>query len=62
MENPFVLPKEAYKRDLDLLKGYFKQNVFFLHRMTGQPEDSCLKFLRKTLSRNGGFQCKTQTC
>jgi len=55
MENPFVLPKEAYTRDLDLLKGYFKQNVFFLHRMTGQSEDQCLKFLRKTLSRNGRF-------
>jgi len=55
MENPFVLPKEAYKRDLDLLKGYFDQNTLFLHRMTGQPEEKCLAFLKKTLSRGGKY-------
>lgn len=55
MENPFVLPKEAYKRDLDLLKGYFKQNVFFLSRMTGQPEQVAYNFLKKQLSRGGRF-------
>lgn len=55
MENPFVLPKAEYKRDLDLLKGYFNQNTFFLHRMTGQPKVKCHAFLRKTLSRGGAF-------
>lgn len=55
MENPFVLPKEAYKRDLDLLKGYFRQNVLFLQRMTSQSEKRCLDFLKKTLSRGGKF-------
>lgn len=55
MENPFVLPKEAYVRDLDLLKGYFEQNTHYLHRMTGQPEDKCLAFLKRTLSRGGKY-------
>ena len=55
MENPFVLPKDAYVRDLDLLKGYFNQNTLFLHRMTGQPKEKCLTFLKKTLSRGGAF-------
>lgn len=55
MENPFVLQKAEYTRDLDLLKGYFDQNTLFLHRMTGQPQDKCLAFLKKTLSRGGKF-------
>jgi len=55
MENPFVLPKAEYRRDLDLLKGYFNQNSLYLQRMTGQSPDKCLQFLKKTLSRGGAF-------
>ena len=55
MENPFVLEKKQYKRNLDLLKGYFSQNTLFLHKMTGQPKEVATKFLRKRLSRGGSF-------
>ena len=55
MENPFVLPREAYVRDLDLIKGYFVQNNFFLHRMTGQPKQVCAAFLRETVSGGGQY-------
>jgi hypothetical protein len=58
MDNPFVLQKSEYKRDLDLLKGFFSQNTLFLHKMTGQPKDKCLKFVRKQVSRNGSFPIK----
>ena len=55
MENPFVLPKDQYTRDLDLLKGYFDQNAHFLSTMTGQPREIALAFLKRTLSRGGRF-------
>lgn len=55
MENPFVLPKEEYRRDLNLMKGYFDQNSLFLQRMTGESPERCLQFLKKTLSRGGKF-------
>lgn len=58
MANPFVLEKKEYKRDLDLIKGYFSQNSLFLHKMTGQPREKCMKFLRKQLSRGGKFPIK----
>lgn len=55
MENPFVLPTEKYTRDLDLMKGYYAQNSLFLQRMTGQPEERVMQFLRKQLNRGGRF-------
>lgn len=55
MENPFVLPKEAYVRDLDLMRGYFEQNSLFLQRMTGKPEEQVMSFLKTALSRGGKF-------
>lgn len=58
MANPFVLDKSEYKRDLDLLRGYFSQNTLFLHKMTRQPRDRCLKSIRKQVSRGGKFPIK----
>lgn len=58
MANPFVLDKSEYKRDLDLLKGYFSQNTLFLHKMTGQPKDRCLQSVRRQVSRGGKFPIK----
>ncbi|MCY1335510.1 hypothetical protein D9M68_20040 [compost metagenome] len=55
MENPFVLPKDQYTRDLNLVKGFYDQNTFFLKRMTAQPEQNVKAFLNKTLSRNGTY-------
>lgn len=53
MENPFVLPKQEYRRNLDLVTGYFSQNTLFLHKMTKQPRERCLKSIRRTVSRGG---------
>lgn len=55
MENPFVLPKEKYVRNMDILPAYFNQNAIFLQRMTGQPREVCIKFLKSTLSKNGKY-------
>jgi len=55
MENPFVLPKDQYVRDLDLMKGFFAQNSLYLQRMTGQTEERVMQFLKKELSRGGRF-------
>jgi len=55
MENPFVLPKDQYTRDLNLLKGYFDQNIHFLTTMTGQPKEKAMNFLKRNLSRGGDF-------
>lgn len=55
MENPFVLPKDQYTRDLDLLKGFFDQNTHFISTMTGQPGDKVKAFLKRQLSRGGQF-------
>lgn len=58
MENPFVLSKPDYKRNLDLLSGYFRQNTLFLAMMTGQPKEKCLNFIRRQVSRTGKFPLK----
>ena len=58
MANAFVLDKTEYKRDLDLLKGYFSQNTLFLHKMTGQPRERCLQSVRRQVSRGGKFPIK----
>lgn len=58
MANPFVLDKSEYKRDLDLIKGYFSQNTLFLHKMTRQPRERCLKSIRRQVSRSGKFPIK----
>jgi hypothetical protein len=58
MENPFVLPKEQYTRDLNLLKGYFEQNTLFLKVMTSRSEEECRDFLKRTLARTGKFPIK----
>lgn len=58
MENPFVLSKPEYKRDLNLLKGYFNQNVIFLNKMTGASREKCLKSIQRNLSKTGKFPIK----
>lgn len=55
MENPFVLPKDQYVRDLNLVQGYYEQNAYFLRRMTAQTEQNVRAYLNKTLSRTGAF-------
>lgn len=58
MENPFVLKKPEYVRNLDLLKGYFSQHTIFLHKMTGASKEKAMMFIRGELSRNGRFPIK----
>lgn len=55
MENPFVLPKDQYTRDLNLVKGFYDQNSYFLERMTDQTKQRTRTFLNTTLSRTGAF-------
>lgn len=56
--NPFVLPANEYKRNLDIVKAYLDQNSFFLHRMSGRPLDTCRQFIGKQVRSGGKFPLK----
>lgn len=45
--NPFVLPPEQYKRDLNLVGGYVKQQARFLSIMTGDDYDTCVNAVKE---------------
>lgn len=53
MENPFVLEKSQYKRDLNLIRGYFDQQAWTLSRMFDKPESETRNFLKRLLSKGG---------
>lgn len=56
--NPFVLPAQEYKRDLDIVGAYVTQTSFFLHRQTGRPLETCKQFIRGQLRKDGKFPLK----
>ena len=53
--NPFVLPANEYKRNLDIVGAYFDQNSFFLHRQTDQPLERCREFIKGQVKKGGRF-------
>jgi hypothetical protein len=46
MTNPFVLPDENYRRDLNIIAGYYDDAAKYLQLQTGRPIDECLEFVR----------------
>ena len=46
MINPFVLPAEKYKRDLNILNHYLKDASTYLSLMTGKPLEECIDYVK----------------
>lgn len=57
-ENPFVLDKPEYKRDLNILKHYVDDAAAYLHISTKKPVDECRKFVMAQLKPGGRFEFK----
>jgi hypothetical protein len=47
MENPFILPNEAYERDLNVVAAYQHDAAKYLALRTGQPIEVCLDYVRQ---------------
>lgn len=58
MSNPSVLPDEFYKRDLNIIAGYYDDAARYLQLNTGQPLADCLAFVKDRVNPNraDGFQ------
>lgn len=56
--NPFVLEREAYNRDINILNHYVKQSSEYLALMTGKPIDVCVDFVKRNLKPGGMFEFK----
>lgn len=54
-DNYFVLPADAYKRDVDVLKHYVEDATTYLMVSTGKPKEVCLDFIKKNLRPGGDF-------
>lgn len=58
MANPFIRPVESYKRDLDIRKGYVKQNAKYISLMLGKDYKECLKFVQEEIRNNRDMMIK----
>ncbi len=45
--NPFEIPNEDYKRDLNIIKGYRRDSAKYLQLMTGRPLKDCEEFVKE---------------
>lgn len=57
-DNPFVLPVQEYKRDLEVFKHYLQQVAAYLCIMTGCEESVAMEFIKKQLQPDGQFPFK----
>lgn len=57
-ENPFVLEKDAYQRDLNILKHYVDDAAAYLQISTGKPIEQCRDFVVAQLKQDGRFPFK----
>lgn len=57
-ENPFVLDKDQYKRDINVLQHYVQDVSKFLSVMTGDPVEKCMAFVKDNLKPGGAFEFK----
>lgn len=60
--NPFVLPKEEYKRDIDVMRHYLNQSALYLSKMTSRPYEECEEFVRRQIRPGGQFEFKDPKC
>lgn len=56
--NPFVLDKSEYQRDLAFLKHYVQDVAKFLSTMTGDSIEKCAAFVQENLKPGGAFEFK----
>ena len=56
--NPFVLEKDEYVRDLSILTHYIEDVAKFLSTMTGDTIEKCTKFVKDNLKPGGAFEFK----
>jgi hypothetical protein len=56
--NPFKLQKEEYKRSIDVLTMYVKDQARNLSLMTGDPLEQCTEFVKTQLRPGGMFEFK----
>lgn len=53
--NPFVLNKNEYQRDINVLKHYVQDSARYLSQMTGKPYEECITFVKKSVKPGGEF-------
>lgn len=58
MRNPFLLDKEEYKRDIDLVKHYITQASQYLSINTGKSIEQCEEFVKNQIKPGGKFEFK----
>lgn len=56
MDNPFLLPDETYKRDLNMFRHYCHQAATYLQLRTNKPYDVCLDYVKKQTGPGGKFE------
>lgn len=56
--NPFVLEKNEYKRDLDIVRHYVIQAATYLSIMTGKTIEECKNWVVTNLKKDGKFEFK----
>lgn len=58
MANPFIRRPEAYRRDLNLPKGYILQNAKYISLMLGKDFEECVKFVKREVGLGKEFGIK----
>lgn len=58
VQNPFVLEKQDYVRDINFLKHYVEDAALFLSKMTGDPVEKTRAFVTENLRPGGLFEFK----
>ncbi len=56
--NPFVLEKDQYTRDINVLQHYVQDVAKFLSTMTGDSVEKCMAFVKDNLKPGGAFEFK----
>lgn len=57
-QNPFFLPASQYQRDLDIMRHYQEDALYFLQKQTGKSEEQCRDFLKRSFQPGGKFEFK----
>lgn len=55
MSNHFVLPKEQYQRDFDLVDAYIRQNATYIALNAKVPYEEAVEFVKRSISPDGQF-------
>lgn len=55
LPNPFMLPVDDYKRNLEIVDPAKHDSAMYLHAMTGDSYEECLAYVDKEFSEGGEF-------